>query len=347
MKKKLTIGVLYGGPSAERDVSLVTGKAVADNLDKKKYTVTLIEYTKDKRFFVKDTKLYLDFANKHRRTFDCIFIALHGSPGEDGTVQGMFETLGIRYTGSGVLASALAMNKVFAGQIYVANQLPHPFFIHVKASGWKKYKKSVLHDVENKIGYPAVVKPVDQGSAVGVSIAKNKAELLKALNKTFAQFSWLMIQQFIKGKEATCGVLEVAGELVALPPTRIVPNLGEFYDYKSKYAKGGSTHVCPADFPNEINQQIQKLALFAHKALRCDGMSRTDIFVADNPSRVSKKQNITNGHQTSGSSNTRNLYIIETNTIPGMTPTSLFPEACAQAGITFSTMLDHIIKAAL
>ena len=134
-----------------------------------------------------------------------------------------------------------------------------------------------------------------------------------------------MAQKFIKGKEATCGVLEKGGQLVVLPPTHILPNLGEFYDYKSKYAAGGSTHICPADFGDAVNQQIQNLAIMAHKALDCRGMSRTDIFVGDD----------------------KKLYILETNTIPGMTPTSLFPEAAGKAGISFGKMLDYIIEASL
>ncbi len=168
-----------------------------------------------------------------------------------------------------------------------------------------------------------VIKPVDQGSAVGVSIIKSKEELKKSIDTTIKKFPWLMAQKFIKGQEATCGVLEKNGEVMVLPPTHILPKLGKFYDYKSKYKSGGSTHICPADFTPEINTQIQKLAIMAHKALGCRGMSRTDVFVEDN----------------------KNLYIIETNTIPGMTPTSLFPEAAAKAGISFSQMLDCIIFA--
>ncbi len=336
-----------GGSSSEREISLVTGEAVVRNLDTKKYSVTPIEMTRDSRFVarVKGAKKVLDLQNKDRTKFDCIFIALHGTPGEDGTVQGMLEALRIPYTGSDTLASALAMNKVFTGQIYLANGLPHPTFIHVKADGWKEYRDTVMHDVAHKIGYPAVVKPVDQGSAVGVTIVQNEAELARALTKTFKQFSWLMVQKFIKGQETTCGVLEVNGELIALPPTHIKPNLGAFYDYKSKYKKGGSTHVCPADFSPEINEKIQKLALYAHKALRCSGMSRTDIFVADTP--VSTNDMKSYEHSTSGHAGIDGLFIIETNTIPGMTATSLFPEAAAVAGFSFSSVLDHIIHAAL
>lgn len=134
-----------------------------------------------------------------------------------------------------------------------------------------------------------------------------------------------MAQKFIRGKEATCGIIEKRGELIAFPPTHILPNLGEFYDYKSKYAAGGSTHICPADFSAKVNKEIQELAKKAHKILDCRGMSRTDMFVADDGK----------------------IYVIETNTIPGMTPASLFPEAAAKMGISFPEMLDLIIEASI
>ena len=321
---KIKVAVLSGGPSSERKVSLVTGKAIFDNLDRKKYLPFLLEMSKDGCFWLLNKngkKRKLDLQNKDRKLFDIIFIALHGSPGEDGGVQGMLESLNIKYTGPGVLASALAMNKVYSAQIYFANGLPYPEFIHFTKDGWKRQAGIIVEDAVNKIGFPLVIKPVNQGSAVGVSIIKSKEEFKKIAKKTIKSFPWLMAQKFIKGQEATCGVLEKNGEIMALPPTHILPKLGEFYDYKSKYQSGGSTHICPADFTPEINTQIQKLALMAHKAMGCRGMSRTDVFVADDAK----------------------LYIIETNTIPGMTPTSLFPEAAAKAGISFSQMLDFII----
>ena len=316
-----------GGPSAEREVSLVTGKAVFDNLNREKYLPTLVEMGKDGNFFViqKNKRIKFNFLGLVKAKFDIVFIAMHGSPGEDGGMQGLLETLGVKYTGPQVLSSALAMNKVFAAQVYLANGLPHPDFVHFKKEGWKRNPDKIMNDIVSKVGFPMVVKPVDQGSAVGVSKIKSHEELRKTIDKTIKTFPWLMAQKFVKGQEATCGVLEKDGQVMPLPPTHILPNLGEFYDYKSKYSTGGSTHICPADFGDIINQQIQNLAIMAHKALDCRGMSRTDIFVADD----------------------KKLYILETNTIPGMTPTSLFPEAAAKAGISFGKMLDFIVKASL
>lgn len=316
-----------GGPSAERKISLLTGKAICENLDKKKYNVSIIEMDKKCRIFlIKKNKRLLDLQGKDRKLFDVIFIALHGQPGEDGTVQGMLELFNIKYTGPGVLSSALAMDKVKAGEIYELFGLPTPPFVAFTARDWKADREGLLKKVvEIAGGYPVVIKPTNQGSAVGVSIVRDQEKFISAVNKTIKKFPSLMAQKFITGKEATCGVLEKNGQPFALPPTRIIPNLGEFYDYKSKYAAGGSTHVCPADFGVEVNKNLQELALAAHKALGCKGMSRTDIFVAED----------------------KNLYVIETNTIPGMAPTSLLPEAAGKTNIPFSKMLDLIIEASL
>ncbi len=323
----MTVGVLVGGFSAEREVSLVTGKAVYANLDRNKYNVKLIELTPKGQFVFcpdKGKKRVLDLVNKDRKFVEVMFVALHGTPGEDGTVQGMLQLLGIAYTGSNVLGSALGMNKAVAAELYRAYGLPTPEFVAFTKAQWKKDSVKLKKDIISAIGFPAVIKPVDQGSAVGVYMPKNEEQLGVMLKKAFQSFEYVMVQKFIQGQEATCGVLEKRGEPFALPPTHILPNLNEFYDYKSKYKAGGSTHVCPADFSSEVNARIQSLAVKAHQALRCSGMSRTDIFVGDDGQ----------------------LWVIETNTIPGMTPTSLLPEAAGKAGISFKAMLDLIIMSA-
>lgn len=327
MAKKIRVGVLMGGPSSEREISFITGKAVFDNLNRKKYLPSIIEMNKDSAFdlVVKNKRRKLDFINKDRRLFDIIFIALHGTPGEDGTVQGMLEMLNIPYTGANTLSSALAMNKVFAAEIYCQNGIPTPPFAQFKRGEWnnKKRREELKKQIFNAIGLPAVVKPVDQGSSVGVYFVKKADDLEKMIKKSFQTSDWLMVQKFIRGEEATCSVLEKKGEPFTLPPTHILANLGEFYDYKSKYANGGSTHICPADFSKEINKKLQEMAVNAHKALGCRGMSRTDFFVTPEGK----------------------ISTIETNTIPGMTPVSLLPEAAGKVGIDFEEMLDLIIKA--
>jgi len=325
MNKKLRIGILMGGPSKERAISLITGKAILENLDKKKYIGIPIEFGKNRKFYeIKNKKKKVLNLYDLKKKVDLVFIALHGTFGEDGGVQGLFESLDIKYTGSDVLSSALAMNKVLSAQIYWMNKMDTPDFEHFHKKEWVRSKKEIVKTVSKEIGFPCVLKPVNQGSTVGVKLVKKRSDLEKELNKSFKDFDWMMAQKFIKGKEATCGVLEKSGKPFALATTHILPVLGEFYDYKAKYAKGGSTHICPADFSDKINKVLQEKAILAHNALGCGGMSRTDFFVEDKTGKI---------------------QVIETNTIPGMTSTSLLPEAAKKVGISFSKMLDLIIKA--
>jgi len=313
-----------GGPSAEREISLITGQAVCDNLDRKKYQVLPLEYGRDFKFYwLKGQKRFLADLYDIKKKTDIVFNALHGTYGEDGGVQGMFEASGIKYTGSKVLSSALCMNKAMTGRMYYACGLPHPPFLDFKEAGWKNNRNQIVELVKKNLKYPAVLKPVEQGSAVGVHIVKNEAELTRQINQTIKEFGWMMVQKYIKGEEATVGVLEIKNIITPLPPTHIKANLGKFYDYKSKYAPGGSTHICPADFAPKINQQMQSYAIQAHQLLGCHAMSRTDFFVQPDDQ----------------------MWLIETNTIPGMTSTSLLPEAAGKMGISFSQMLDVIIEA--
>jgi len=327
MTNKIKIGVLMGGPSKEREISLITGKAILENLDKNKYQILPIEFGKNRKFYeIKNKNKKLINLSDLKKKVDVIFIALHGTHGEDGGVQGLLECLDIKYTGSDILSSSLGMNKVLSAQIYWLNKIDTPEFEHFNKKEWLVNKPEIIKTIKKEIHFPCVLKPVNQGSAVGVKLIKQEKDLVKGINKSLKEFDWIMIQKFIKGQEATCGVIEKNGKLMALPPTHILPVLGEFYDYKAKYAKGGSTHICPADFSIAINEILKTKAILAHNALGCRGMSRTDFFIEDNTGKI---------------------YAIETNTIPGMTPVSLFPEAAGHAGISFTKMLDYIITSSL
>ncbi len=346
---KLRIAVLFGGPSSEREVSIVTGQAVVDNLDKNKYEIYPVEMTKDRIFVLcKGESNNICGLDWFKKNIDVVFIALHGSPGEDGGVQGLFESIGVKYTGSGVMASALAMNKLYASQIFLANGLPVPLFDHVKRVGWRKHHELAVKQILKKIGLPLVVKPIDQGSAVGVSIVKTEKDLTKIMNKTLKEFPWVMVQEFIDGHELTCGVLDIKGESVAVPPTLILPKKNAFYDYASKYANGGSDHICPAPFSKAVNNKIQEAALKCHKALGCRAMSRTDIILTPNIEKDVKKKRKMDFYLKSMARispfESSGFYILETNTIPGMTPTSLLPEAARAAEYGFGQMLDYIIE---
>ena len=250
------------------------------------------------------------------KTFDFVFIAMHGVFGEDGRIQALLEWINVPYSGSGVLSSAMAMDKGISNDLYRAVGMNVPHYVVFNRNDRKgKYNFEI----------PAVIKPVDGGSSVGVSIAKSKQEFNKALKKAFKENERLMVQQFIKGREFTCGVLEDRkGRAFALPPTEIIPKSSKFFDYKAKYSVGGSQEITPAHLPKMMTKKMQAMALKAHQVLGCRGMSRSDFILK-------------------GST----FYILETNTIPGMTQTSLLPQAAKAAGISFSEMLDLIISAGL
>ena len=252
-------------------------------------------------------------------TIDVALIILHGRFGEDGTVQGLLELLGIPYQGSGVLGSALAMDKNLAKTMYRLHGLP--------VAPWEMAGRE---DIENParllegLQLPLVVKPVRQGSSIGMSIVREASALSPALAKAFAHDRQVMVEQYIKGREITVGV--IGNDLpVALPLVEIIPDSKyEFFDYEAKYQPGATREVCPAQVSGEIRDKAQQYGLTAHRALQLRGYSRTDMIVSGDE-----------------------VYLLETNTIPGMTPTSLLPQAAAACGMPFPALLDRLIELAL
>jgi D-alanine-D-alanine ligase len=343
--RKLKVAVLMGGVSSERNVSLSTGKQILESLDRDKYEVIGVDaallpgstlpqlkgaeieadaVAEARDALAASAKLVSvsDILDSNRQIRpDVVFIALHGKYGEDGTVQGMLELLGIPYTGSGVLASALAMDKSMTKKILAAEGIPIPesFDFVVKKGEWDK--TSIAQKAEN-IGYPVIVKPNCQGSSFGMKKVNAPNELNIAIEQAAVYDERIIVERFLEGRELTVGVLGNDAPF-ALPVTEIVPK-NEFYDYESKYATGGSEHVVPAKISVEETARAQELALKAHKAIGCRGMSRTDIILCDG-----------------------SMYVLEVNTIPGMTPTSLLPEAARVAGIPFAKLLDMLIEYAL
>ncbi|MFH0947382.1 MAG: D-alanine--D-alanine ligase [Elusimicrobiota bacterium] len=293
------IGVIYGGKSAEREVSLKTGSAIASALKKEKYDVVLID-SGEKDFIKKLLLAKIDFA----------FIALHGSFGEDGTMQGLLEILGIKYSGSGVLASALAMNKIYSKKIFESANILTP--------KWQVVTSSIFH-LPSSI-FPVVIKPSKQGSAIGITIVRKKSQLKKAIKNALKYDDEVIIEEYIDGKEITVPIL---GDK-PLSPIEIIPK-NEFYDFYSKYADGGSRHLIPPRLSQKIIEKAKQLGLLAHKSLICNAMSRVDMIV----NRKNK------------------IYVLEVNTIPGMTATSLFPESAKYDGISFGKMLKKIIEFSL
>jgi len=251
---------------------------------------------------------------------------MHGEFGEDGRLQGLLEFFDIPYTGSGVLASSLAMDKVKSSELFRLHGLRVPPYTHFLRWEWERHQPLILDFVGQALCAPWVVKPVDRGSSVGVSIAHSQDALRAAIQAVFAHSDHIMVQQYIQGAEVTCAVLheDPLAEPWSLPPTQIIPKSKAFFDYFSKYTPGATEEITPPRLPPCVIAQIQATAVQAHKILDCYGMSRTDMIVQG-----------------------EKIYVLETNTIPGMTETSLYPQAAKAIGLEFSELLDRLIRAAL
>jgi D-alanine-D-alanine ligase len=303
--KKLHVALLSGGASSEREVSLASGAQVFEALDKEKYTVTRYDPESEIPRLVADAS-----------GIDVALIILHGPNGEDGTVQGLLDLLEIPYQGSGVIGSAIAMNKLTSKHLYTQAGLPIPPFVLVKQGDVVSPE-----DCEQRLGMPVVVKPANTGSSVGMTIVRAAEELPEALEKAFDFDPCVIVESYIDGIELTGGVLGNE-DLEALPLIEICPAAGyDFFDYEAKYTPGATEEICPARVDEAITLKAQSYAKAAHRALFCRGYSRTDMILKG-----------------------QELYLLETNTIPGMTPTSLFPQAAEKAGYDFSQLLDRLIE---
>ena len=299
--------VLMGGRSAEREVSLNTGAQVTEALRSGGHDVLEVDAAAT------------DFIERVRDAApDAVFICLHGRYGEDGTVQGLLELLDIPYVGSGVLASALAMDKVMSKYFFEHAGLPTPDYVVLRCGDTVD-----IAEITRELGDRTVVKPANEGSAIGVTIAHAPHELPAAIDEAFIHDDTVLVERFVAGVEITVGVLGNENP-AALPTLEIVPE-NEFYDYDAKYVPGLSRHIIPARVSDEINAECSRVALAAHLLLGCRGMSRTDVIVAEDGS----------------------IQLLEVNTIPGMTKTSLLPDAAAAAGIDFPDLCTRLVEYAL
>jgi len=300
MKSK-KIGVLMGGLSAEREVSLKSGAAVHQALMARGYNAVAIDMGRNLAAVLVQEKV------------EAAFIALHGRYGEDGCVQGLLELLQIPYTGSGVLASALAMHKLYSKQTFASAGILTAPFHH-----FRRGEQVRLTDLA--FGLPLVVKPVQEGSSVGVSIVREEGQLDAALASAFRHDSEILVEQYIKGQEVQIGILDDR----PIGAIEIVPK-NEFYDFEAKYTDGMAEHIFPARLESALYEKAQQIGLAAHLALGCSGYSRVDLLVTD-----------------AGES-----YVLEVNTLPGMTALSLLPEIAAKgAGLPFEALVERIIESA-
>lgn len=306
----IRIALLMGGLSSEREISLKSGEAVYKALLEAGYEVDKIDVDKQV------AKKLLE------KRYDLAFIMLHGAYGEDGTIQGLLEILGIPYTGSGVLASAIAMDKIMSKKVLMQAGLPTAPFVSVSRYHWEKNRQEVLGKIKNEISLPLVVKAPNQGSTIGIYFVWQEDELENALEEAFKfPEREILIEKFIKGKEVTAPVLG-NNEVTSLPLIQIISKTGVVYDYQAKYTAGLSEHVIPPELPKSVIEKVQDLACQAHLAIGCSGLSRVDFIIDDN----------------------FQPYILEVNTIPGMTETSLFPDSARAIGWSYKDLCCKIIE---
>lgn len=296
------IGVLLGGLSSEREVSLRTGEAVLAALRERGHDALPIYVDRDVDVALRQEKI------------DVAFIALHGRWGEDGCIQGLLETLGIPYTGSDVLASALAMHKGKAKELFRLHNLPTPAYYSLTAADL-----SDLAGVHGDFGFPCVVKPIREGSSVGVTICQTAEDLGPAVERALCFDDEILVERFIAGREVSVAILEDR----AIGAVEIAPRAG-FYDYANKYTRGATEYFVPPRLSPERYRGVLAQALRAHTALGCRGATRVDMMVSD-----------------SG-----NEFILEVNTVPGLTPTSLLPKIADVAGISFGELCEMMLAGA-
>ena len=305
---KLRLALIAGGKSSEREVSLKSGAQVYQALNKDKYDIRRYDPLSDLERLVREA-----------HELDAALIIMHGRGGEDGSMQGLLDLLEVPYQGSGVLASALAMNKELSKVIFRQAGLKVP-----EALAFLRETAPRSQEIKAKLGLPVVIKPANEGSSIGVTMARTIKEMEHGLSAAFKLDRRVIVEEFISGIEVTGGVLGNT-RLRALPLVEIIPSdIYAFFDYEAKYQPGATQEICPARLDADLTQRAQEFALTAHKALGCWGYSRTDMVVRE-----------------------QEIYVLETNTIPGMTATSLFPQAAKAAGIDFPHLMDTQIKLAL
>lgn len=301
------VGVLMGGVSAEREISLKSGKAVCESLRQLGMEFIALD--------LKSSDRQENIGLLKAQAIDCAFLALHGKFGEDGDIQQVLEDLGIPYTGSGVRSSRLAMDKIASQGIFEDCGLNVPGYVVIE----RETRNSVDFFLEQKkLNFPIVVKPAMQGSSVGLSIADNRADLENSFDLAFSFDERLLVEEYIRGREITVAILDEE----ALPVIEIIPKK-RFFDYEAKYCAGMTEYVVPAELETKLSRDIKEKALRAHKALGCSGCSRVDMILRGNIP-----------------------FILEINTIPGLTDTSLLPKAAKVRGISFAQLCVKLIELA-
>jgi D-alanine-D-alanine ligase len=307
------VAVLKGGRSLERQVSLRSGARVEDALERLGHEVIAVD-------------VGLDLVKRLRdEAPDAAFVALHGRDGEDGTVQELLEILGIPYTGSGVLACSRAMDKVLTKHLLIAEGIPTPDFVAFNQTAFRELGAAdALPAIEERLEFPIVVKPSSQGSALGIKFARTPADVPSALVAAFSYDGRVLLERHVQGRDLAVSVLQGPDGPEALPVVEAVPREEDFYDFEARYGIGRTTFVCPAELPPEVTSRAQELALAVHELLGLYGFGRVDLMLDGDGE----------------------LFVLEANPIPGLTETSLLPQAAEAADIEFDELVRRILELA-
>lgn len=329
MKSPLTVGVIMGGCSLEHEVSLKSGQGVSKALAAEGYCVVAITILRNGLWQVgteSPVPVFQALKRLEECNIDCIFIALHGPNGEDGRIQGLFDVLGYPYTGSGCAASALSMDKARAKDVVHAVGIPTAPKFCVTMAEWHTDQKAVLNRMLDTLGMPVVLKAPCQGSSCGMAIPHNIHDFVRDMNEILPLENRVMLEAFVQGLEVTCSVLDtMTGQgLIALPVTEIRPTQSAFFDYYSKYTPGATREITPARIGDTLTEHVQELAVAAHRALGCSSWSRSDFILSE-----------------------EGPVWLELNTLPGLTETSLFPQAAAAVGISYAELIAILTEDAM
>ncbi len=336
-RKKIKIALLFGGRSAEHEVSLTSACSIYNNLDKDKYKISCLYINREGLWKIVDSPLQ-SFSSLNRGQFssflpwnkeslsqtveaDIYFPVLHGPYGEDGTIQGLLEMADVPYVGAGVLASALGMDKAVAKTLFQARQLPLAKYIVVLDSDWKKEFKKVLLKIKKEFCLPFFIKPANLGSSVGITKVTTYPQAEEAIKVAFHYDQKILVEEGIIGREIECSVLGNDEPRASLPG-EIIP-FRDFYDYQDKYLEGKTSFVIPAELSSATVDKIQKISIEAYKAIDCAGMARVDFFMENKTERI---------------------VLNEINTIPGFTEISMYPKLWTVSGLPFARLLDQLIK---
>jgi D-alanine-D-alanine ligase len=309
MSKFGKVAVLFGGSSSEREVSLMSGQGVLAALTSRGVDAHAFDPAQR------------DLSELKKEGFERCFIALHGRHGEDGTVQGALDLLGIPYTGSGVMASSIAIDKVMTKRVWLAEGIPSPKYQLLKRGAYDRQK---IMRIPDELGLPLIVKPAREGSSIGVAKVEAYSQVQQAVDAAAALDADILCEQFVSGDEVTCPILGTGGEARALPVIRIVAPEGN-YDYQNKYFTNSTRYQVPCDLPQGEEALIQEIALKAYRVLDCRGWGRIDVMI---------------------DANTRKPYLLEINTSPGMTSHSLVPMSARAAGISYEQLCEDVLSTA-